>query len=130
MQRYGIQRTVYVGATVQLVAGVDDGRTRAGCCACTAAVGVPIFFLGVSHGVIQPPVQSGAVAPFAHAAGAAAALLGFTMMLVATCIGIWIGVSYNATVYPLTLTICACGLVSASIAFTLVRRHGDIAAHG
>ena len=75
-------------------------------------------------------MQSGAVAPFAHAAGAAAALLGFTMMLVATAIGIWIGASYNATVYPLTLTICACALASAAIAFTLVRKDGDIAAHG
>ncbi len=48
------------------------------------------------------------------------------MMLVATSIGIWIGASYNGTVYPLTLTICACGLASAAIAFTLVRRDGDI----
>jgi hypothetical protein len=28
------------------------------------------------------------------------------------------------------LTICACGLASAAIAFTLVRKDGDIAAHG
>jgi DHA1 family bicyclomycin/chloramphenicol resistance-like MFS transporter len=80
--------------------------------------------------LIQPPVQSGAVAPFPHAAGAAAALLGFVMMLIAACIGIWIGASYNGTVYPLTLTICACGLASAAIAFTFVRRDGDITAHG
>ena len=67
------------------------------------AIGAPMFFLGMSHGLIQPPVQSGAVAPFPHAAGAAAALLGFMMMLIAACVGIWIGVSYNGTVYPLTL---------------------------
>ena len=30
----------------------------------------------------------------------------------------------------LTATICACGLASAAIAFTLVRRDGDITAHG
>ena len=89
-----------------------------------------MFFIGLSHGLMQPPAQSGAIAPFPHSAGAAAALLGFVMMLVATFVGIWIGVSYNATVYPLTLTICACGLASAAIAFTLVRKDGDIAAHG
>ena len=52
------------------------------------------------------------------------------MMVVATLVGVWIGISYNATVYPLTLTICACSLATAAIAFTLVRKDGDIAAHG
>ena len=52
------------------------------------------------------------------------------MMLVAACVGIWIGASYNGTVYPLSLTICACALASAAIAFTLVRKDGDITAHG
>lgn len=127
---YGIQRTVYSGATVQLAAGLTMAALALAGVHAPAAVGVPMFFFGLSHGVIQPPVQSGAVAPFAHAAGAAAALLGFTMMLLATAIGIWIGASYNGTVYPLTLTICACGLVSAAIAFTLVRSDGDITAHG
>ena len=130
LARHGIQRTVYAGATVQMSAGLAMAALALGDVHTPAAVGVPMFFFGLSHGLIQPPVQSGAVAPFAHAAGAAAALLGFTMMFVATGVGIWIGASYNGTVYPLTLTICACGLVSAAIAFTLVRRNGDIASHG
>ena len=127
---HGIQRTVYAGATLQLTAGMTMAALALAGVHAPPAIGIPMFFVGLSHGVIQPPVQSGAVAPFAHAAGAAAALLGFTMMLVATAIGIWIGVTYNSTVYPLTLTICACGLASAAIAFTLVRRDGDITAHG
>jgi MFS transporter, DHA1 family, multidrug resistance protein len=127
---YGIQRTVYIGATLQAVTGLVMAALALGGLHVPVALGGPIFFLGVSHGLIQPPVQSGAVAPFPHAAGAAAALLGFVMMLIAACVGIWIGASYNSTVYPLTLTICACGLASAAIAFTLVRRDGDITAHG
>ncbi|HWL73801.1 MAG TPA: Bcr/CflA family drug resistance efflux transporter, partial [Burkholderiaceae bacterium] len=127
---HGIQRTVYAGATIQTAAGLTMAALALTGMHVPAAIGVPMFFFGLSHGVIQPPVQSGAVAPFAHAAGAASALLGFTMMVVATAVGIWIGASYNGSVYPLTLTICACGLVSAAIAFTLVRRNGDIAAHG
>jgi DHA1 family bicyclomycin/chloramphenicol resistance-like MFS transporter len=127
---HGIQRTVYAGATIQTAAGLTMAALALTGMHVPAAIGVPMFFFGLSHGVIQPPVQSGPVAPFAHAAGAASALLGFTMMVVATAVGIWIGASYNGSVYPLTLTICACGLVSAAIAFTLVRRNGDIAAHG
>lgn len=127
---HGIQRTVYAGATIQAAAGITMATLALAGVHLPVAIGAPMFFIGLSHGIIQPPVQSGAVAPFAHAAGAAAALLGFTMMLVATCIGIWIGASYNGSVYPLTLTICACGLASAAIAFTLVRKDGDISIHG
>jgi hypothetical protein len=52
------------------------------------------------------------------------------MMLIASLVGFWIGASYNGTVYPLTLTICATSLASMLIAATLVRRHGDVAQHG
>jgi DHA1 family bicyclomycin/chloramphenicol resistance-like MFS transporter len=127
---HGIQRTVCIGATLQAATGVTMAALALVGVHVPLALGGPIFFLGLSHGLIQPPVQSGAVAPFPHAAGAAAALLGFIMMLVATLVGIWIGASYNGTVYPLTLTICACALASATIAFTLVRRDGDISSHG
>ncbi len=127
---HGIQRTVTIGATLQAVTGMTMAALALSGVHVPLALGGPIFFLGLSHGLIQPPVQSGAVAPFPHAAGAAAALLGFVMMVVAALVGIWIGASYNATVYPLTLTICACALASAAIAFTLVRKDGDIAAHG
>ena len=48
-------------------------------------------------GIIQAPAQSGAVAPFRHTAGAAAALLGFCMMAVAAAVGVWIGIGYNGT---------------------------------
>jgi DHA1 family bicyclomycin/chloramphenicol resistance-like MFS transporter len=95
-----------------------------------AAIIVPMFFYGMAHGMIQPPAQSGAIAPFPHSAGAAAALMGCVMMVTAAAIGIWLGASYNGTVYPLTLTICACALASAGIAATLVRRDGDVAHHG
>jgi DHA1 family bicyclomycin/chloramphenicol resistance-like MFS transporter len=89
-----------------------------------------MFVFGVSHGIIQAPAQSGAVAPFRHTAGAAAALLGFCMMAVAAAVGVWIGIGYNGTVYPLTLTIAGCAAVCCFVAFTLVRRDGDVSHHG
>jgi hypothetical protein len=64
------------------------------------------------------------------ASGAAAAMLGFLMMGVATLVGAWLGASYDGTVYPLTLTIAAFGLASLLIALTLVRRDGDVSMHG
>ncbi len=127
---HGLQRTVYAGASLQAAAGVTMALLAIAGVHVPASIVVPMFFFGIAHGMIQPPAQSGAVAPFPKTAGAAAALMGFTMMLIASFVGFWIGASYNGTVYPLTLTICAASLASAAIAFTLVRRHGDVARHG
>lgn len=122
----GLQQTVYAGAALQATAGVVMAGLALAQAHVAAAIIVPMFFYGVSHGIVQPPAQSGAVAPFAHTAGTAAALLGFIMMLVAAIIGFWIGASYDGTPYPLTLTIGISSLISAAIAFALVHRHGDI----
>ncbi len=95
-----------------------------------SAISVPMFLFGASHGILQAPAQPGAVAPFRHSAGAAAALLGFCMMAVVAAIGVWIGASYNGAVYPLTLTITGSAALCCVVAVTLVRRDGDVAHHG
>lgn len=130
LPRHGMQRTIAVGASLQALAGVAMAALALLKWHAPAAIVGPMFFFGLSHGIVQPPSQSGAVAPFPQNAGAAAALLGVVMMLIAAAIGTWIGASYDGTVYPLTLTIAACGLATAAIAFTLVRRHGDVSRHG
>jgi DHA1 family bicyclomycin/chloramphenicol resistance-like MFS transporter len=128
--RRGLQRTLATGAWLQaLAAGTMALLALAGVQHALAIV-VPMFFVGISHALVQMPAQSGAVAPFPHAAGAAAALMGFLMMGVATAVGAWLGASYDGTVYPLTLTIAGFGLASLLIAVTLVRRDGDVSHHG
>lgn len=128
--RRGLQATIQTGAVLQLLAGVALAAMALAGWHVPAAITLPMFVFGASHGIIQAPAQSGAIAPFRHAAGAAAALLGFCMMAVAATVGVWIGVSYNGTVYPLTLTIAFCAVVCCVVAFTLVRRDGDVAHHG
>jgi MFS transporter, DHA1 family, multidrug resistance protein len=126
----GLQTTIQTGALLQLLAGTALAAMALAGLHVAAAITVPMFVFGVSHGIIQAPAQSGAVAPFRHTAGAAAALLGFCMMAVAAVVGVWIGIGYNGTVYPLTLTIAGCAAVCCFIAFTLVRRDGDVSHHG
>jgi DHA1 family bicyclomycin/chloramphenicol resistance-like MFS transporter len=125
----GLQHVIQAGAVVQLTAGTALAAAALAGWHVAAAIVLPMFVFGISHGMIQSPAQSGAVAPFRHAAGAAAALLGFLMMVAAAAVGVWIGASYNGTVYPLTLTIAACSVVTATTAFTLLRRHGDVSEH-
>jgi DHA1 family bicyclomycin/chloramphenicol resistance-like MFS transporter len=124
--RAGIQRAVMTGAAVQCAAGLVLAALAPAGVHHAAAIVAPMIVFGVSHGIVQAPAQAGAVAPFPHSAGAAAALLGFLMMGVAAAIGFWIGASYNGTVYPLTLTIGACALTSALIASRWVRRDGNV----
>jgi MFS transporter, DHA1 family, multidrug resistance protein len=125
----GLQPAIQAGALLQLGAGVALAAGALSGLHVAAAIVLPMIAFGVSHGLIQAPAQAGAVAPFRHAAGAAAALLGFLMMACAAAIGVWIGMSYNGTVYPLTLTIATCSAVTALVAFTLVRWHGDVSHH-
>ena len=59
--------------------------------------------------------QAGAVAPFPRQAGAAAGVLGFLTMALAALVGWWIGVSNNATVYPLAFTVGVFGLAAFNV---------------
>ena len=126
----GLQQTVCAGAALQAVAGLAMAALAAAGVHVPASIVVPMFFYGIAHGMIQPTAQAGAMAPFPHSAGAAAALMGFVMMVAAALVGFWIGASYDGTMLPLSFTVCAASLASALVAFTVVRRHGDVAAHG
>lgn len=85
-------------------------------------LGQCLFMLG--HGIHQPCSQSGAVAPFPKAAGAASALNGFGMMLTAFLIGAWLGGSMDGTVYPMVFGIWFWSVLIALTAWTLVQYQG------
>lgn len=127
--RAGLQRTVQLGAGLQCASGLALALLALAGVQHWAAIIVPFFFFSISHGLVQPAAQAGAVAPFPQQAGSAAALMGCVMMAVAACVGIWIGASYNGTVLPMALTIGAIATLTALVAATLVRRHGDVSRH-
>jgi DHA1 family bicyclomycin/chloramphenicol resistance-like MFS transporter len=89
-----------------------------------AAVVVPVFFTLMAHGMVGPACQVGGIAAFPRSAGAAAALLGFTMHLGAAAIGWWIGASHDGTTLPLAASIGAIGLVTAVLAVAMLRGPG------
>jgi DHA1 family bicyclomycin/chloramphenicol resistance-like MFS transporter len=125
----GLARTVRIGAALQLAAGVAVVLPAALGHASALALGVPMTLFGLSHGLINPAAQAGAVAPFRRAAGRASALLGVVMMTLAALVGLLIGATYDGTVRPLAYTIGACAAVSFTLAATLVRRHGEVSHH-
>lgn len=87
------------------------------------ALALPMALYMVGHGVIQPCSQSGAVGPFPQQAGAAAALSGFLLALVAMGASLWLGqVLDGRSVRPMAYGVAGAALLATGLAWTLVRR--------
>ncbi len=124
--RHGLQRTLIAGAAIQLGSGLAMALLAASGVQQVASILLPMFGMTIGHGMIQPVAQAGTVARFPRNAGAATALMGFVMMLVATAVGQLLGATFDGTVRPLAYTVAAAGLASAVFAATIVRRHGHV----
>jgi DHA1 family bicyclomycin/chloramphenicol resistance-like MFS transporter len=106
-----LERTMQFGASLALGAGLAMAGLATAGVHHWAALIVPQFAYFMAHGINFPCAQVGSVAPFARRAGAAAGLFGFLLMVAASLIGLWIGASWNGTVYPLVLTVAAAAAV-------------------
>jgi MFS transporter, DHA1 family, multidrug resistance protein len=122
--RFGVRKTVAIGGVITLAAGSAMGLLALAGIHTVWALMLPFCGYMVGHGIHQACGQSGAVAPFPQAAGAAAALNGFLMMVVAFAIGGWLGQSLNGTVYPMALGVWFWAALIALNAWTLVQKHG------
>ncbi len=126
--RVGMQRASHIGGFVTLTGGalvaasgwLDWAHGPLG----SWAIMLPYFVFMVGHGIHQPIGQAGCTAPFADSAGAASALNGFVMMVVAFCMGLWLGASLDNTVLPLTNGVAFWSVCIALNAWTLVQRFG------
>ncbi len=122
--RFSVQQTVAIAAAISLCAGTVMGALAwLGVVSVWAIMG-PLALFMMGHGMHQPCGQSGAVGPFPQAAGAASALNGFLMMVVAFGIGSWLGTHMDGTVLPLTNGMWFWSILIAASAWTLVRKYG------
>lgn len=122
VQRHGAVGAVQRGAWLTLVGGVAMAVPAALGVQSVWAIALPQCLFAMGHGVHQPCSQAGAVGPFPEQAGAASALAGFLLATVAFFIGLWLGQALDGTVRPLAYGVGTCALVTAGIAWTLVRR--------
>ncbi len=127
--RLGLRKTVALAGLFTLAGGTVMGVLGWLGVQNTWAIMGPYYLFILAHGVHQPCGQSGAVSPFPHAAGAASALSGFSMMVAAFLMGTWLGVRMAsesvATVLPLTNGLWFWSVLIAGVAWTLVQRYGD-----
>ncbi len=129
LPRFGVRRSVAIAAALTLAGGTLMGLLALAGVRGVAAIIGPFYLFMLGHGVHQPCGQSGAVGPFPQAAGAASALNGFLMMLVAFAMGGWLGTHMDGTVLPLANGVWLWSVIIAAVAWTLVQRHGEPAPH-
>jgi DHA1 family bicyclomycin/chloramphenicol resistance-like MFS transporter len=75
------------------------------------------------HGLHQPCGQAGVVAPFPRHAGAASALAGLLLALVAFGVGRFLGATLGSSIAPLATSLGFWALATTLVACTLVQRH-------
>jgi DHA1 family bicyclomycin/chloramphenicol resistance-like MFS transporter len=126
LQRYSVQNAAAMAGGLSLSAGLLMAALAWSGIQNVWSLCLPFALYMLGHGVHQPCGQSGAVGPFPEAAGTAAALNGFLMMLVAFVMGSWLGTHMDGSARPLTYGVAAWSAVLALTSWTLVRRYGRI----
>ena len=124
LQRFSVQKTTAIAAFISLAAGTLMGALAWAGVVNVWAILLPLGLFMVGHGIHQPCGQSGAIGPFPKSAGAASAMNGFFMMVVAFGIGSWLGVRMDGTVLPLTNGLWFWSAMIALSAWVLVRKYG------
>jgi MFS transporter, DHA1 family, multidrug resistance protein len=125
LPRFGVRRSVAIAGMLTLSGGTLVGGLALAGVHSVAAILIPFYLVMLGHGVHQPCSQSGAVGPFPQAAGAASALNGFLMMVVAFAMGGWLGSRLDGTVYALTNGIWFWTVCISTVAWTLVQKYGE-----
>ena len=122
--RFSVQQTIAIAAFISLSGGTLMGALAWAGVVNVWAVLLPLGLFMIGHGIHQPCGQSGAIGPFPKSAGAASAMNGFFMMVVAFGIGSWLGARMDGTVLPLTNGVWFWSVLIALSAWVLVRKYG------
>ena len=125
LRRHGLRGAVARGACFSLAGGAGLVAFSAAGVHTVWAILLPQYLYAIGHGIHQPCGQAGAVGPFPEKAGTAASLSGFAMTLTALAAGLWLGLTLDGTVHPMTFAIGAFSAALALVAWTIVQRHGE-----
>jgi len=125
-RRLGVDRLIAVGAGIGVAGGallLALALAATAHCVLAGALLIvgPMLVFMIGVGLVLPNSIAGAIGPFARAAGAASALLGFTQMTAAAAIGIAVAALYDGSAVPMTAIIAAVA-VGVLLAFMLLVR--------
>jgi len=123
--RHGIAGAVARGAGFTLAGGLSIAALALFGLQSLWALLIPQCLFAFGHGIHQPCGQAGAVGPFPHNAGAASALAGFALSMLAVLIGLWLGRALDGTVLPYALGLAFWSVAISVVAWTLVQRRSS-----
>ncbi len=120
--RIGIDRMIRTGALIAAASTLGlAGIAWAGALSVWAII-VPVTVFTFGSGFVFPNCQAGAIGPYAHMAGSAAALMGAVQMAAAALIGALVGQLHDGTAAPMIIVMMCCGLGIPAAHFLLVGR--------
>ena len=125
LRRHGLRGAVARGACFSLAGGAGLVAFSVAGVHTVWTILLPQYLYAIGHGIHQPCGQAGAVGPFPEEAGTAASLSGFAMTVTALAAGLWLDLTLDGTVFPMTFAIGAFSVAVALVAWTLVQRHGE-----
>ncbi len=112
--RYGPQRLLTIGVVGGSASGVGFLATVLGHGG-LAPVLLCFFFLLVSFGLVTPNVTALALAPFAHVAGSASALMGLMQFGIGAAVAPLVGVAGSHSAVPAAIVIATLVLAAAAV---------------
>lgn len=122
IQRHGMHGAVARGGFFTLAGGALGALLALAGVQQAWAVLLPQCIFVFAHGLHQPCGQAGVVAPFPRAAGAASALAGLVLALVAFGVGRWLGVALDGSTRPMMLGLAFWAALTCAVAWLLVPR--------
>ena len=124
--RQPVHRIVVLGAVVAVAgSGVMALLSLAGI-ANVAAILLPMFVTALGFGIARPSATAGALVPFPQIAGLAAAVLGFSQMLIATSFNITYGALVTVSSRSLALGVFI-SVAAGLVALLILRPRSDLA---
>ncbi|MEN9904426.1 MAG: hypothetical protein RLZZ555_991 [Pseudomonadota bacterium] len=130
LTRLGMRRTIAVAAGLSLSGGLGLALCTWLEIASTWSVALPFGLYIMAHGIHQPCAQTGSIAPFPQAAGAASAWSGCLSMVLAflngQVLGWLISHEWLSQRQALGWSVLFWGSLVALNAWTAVQRHGEL----
>jgi len=114
-------RLILIGTGLGAAGGLAMATLAWGGVIGVAAIIAPMFFFSLGLGLANPNAVAGAVGPYPHMAGLAAAGLGVIQMTGSAAYGITVGHLADGTAAPMATAIATAGL-AAFVGFSLLRR--------
>ena len=123
IKQLGMAGAVRRGALFTLAGGLLAAALAAAGVHTVWAVLLPQCLFLMGHGIHQPCGQAGVVGPFPRHAGAASALAGLLLALIAFAVGRWLGVAMDGSLRPMAYGMAFWALMTCAVAWLLVQRH-------